>query len=380
MLNIVKYHPKYDILRGIAALTVLFAHVIQVYIRRLYIGDEIIFDISGTLASHAVIIFFLLSGYLITASIIGNSKYNEKFDYIGYLKARVIRIYPPLIGAILLVLCCWALIHGLNLPGKIHYGISTDTLVVRDSFILTPRDILLALAMRNGMLQVNGPLWSLSLEFILYIIAMFVTLAITAKILMARLVWMMVAIFVFAYGMKLNTNFSFFALVWLGGSLSAIVISMGKLDNVTIHGRFLFIIVVVSLFVVAIVNPKLISIQNVYPISNTIIRILFCFFYLYLMFMTNILDGIKSEILIKSGSYSYSLYIIHFPILLLIYSITQNWMGGDFYRTLLISCLAVITTVIVASVFSRYFENKSIFKPWVCSAFNLLNLRVNSKR
>ena len=380
MLNIVKYHPKYDILRGIAALTVLFAHVIQVYIRRLYIGDEIIFDISGTLANHAVMIFFLLSGYLITASIIGNIKYNVKFDYIAYLKARIIRIYPPLIGAIILVLCCWALIHGLNLPGKIHYGISTDTLVVRDSFDLKPRDIFLVLAMRNGMLQADGPLWSLSLEFVLYIIAMFVTLAITAKILVTRLAWIMIAILVFAYGMKLNTQFSFFAFVWLVGSLSAIANSMNKLDNMIIYGRILFITTLVSLFVIAIVNPRLISIQNIYPLSNTIIRILFCFFYLYLMFMTNILDGIKSEILIKSGSYSYSLYIIHFPILLLIYSITQNWMGGDFYRTLLTSCFAVITSVMAASVFSKYFENKRIFKPWVCSVFNLLNLRVISKR
>ena len=379
MLNIVKYHQKYDILRGIAALTVLFAHVIQVYIRRLYIGDEIIFDISGTLANHAVMIFFLLSGYLITASIIGNIKYNEKFDYIAYLKARVIRIYPPLIGAILLVLFCWALIHGLNLPGKFYYGISTDTLVVRDSFNLKPRDILLALAMRNGMLQADGPLWSLSLEFILYVIAMFTTLAIVAKTLASRLAWITIAILVFVYGMTLNTQFSFFALVWLGGSLSAIANSMNKLDKVTFYGRTSIIITLVSLFVLAIVNPRLISVQNINPLSNTIVRILFCFLYLYLMFMTNILDGIKSEFFIKSVSYSYSLYIIHFPILLLIYSFTQNWMGGDFYRTLLISCFAVITSVVGASVFARYFENKTIFKSLVCSAFNLLNLRVINK-
>lgn len=93
--------------RGIAAIIVLLGHVSEAYIARFFGSDHLIFQTSGTIARHAVLIFFLLSGYLITVSIMINIRRNAYFSVVDYLSARISRIHPPFLGAIIVVLVCW---------------------------------------------------------------------------------------------------------------------------------------------------------------------------------------------------------------------------------------------------------------------------------
>ena len=100
-LQPIEYHPKFELLRGIAAIIVLIVHAIQLYWFRLIGSSNEIALISGLFGRHAVLLFFLLSGYLITLSILTNIIRNQRFDWTEYAAARIARIYPPLIGAII---------------------------------------------------------------------------------------------------------------------------------------------------------------------------------------------------------------------------------------------------------------------------------------
>lgn len=180
-LQPIEYHPKFELLRGIAAIIVLIVHAIQLYWFRLIGSSNEIALISGLFGRHAVLLFFLLSGYLITLSILTNIIRNQRFDWTEYAAARIARIYPPLIGAIILVVIAWFVIRVFHLPGYTHYGIATDKYIARERFDISWRDVKRTLLMANGFLQANGPLWSLYIEWHLYVIAMFFTITITVK-------------------------------------------------------------------------------------------------------------------------------------------------------------------------------------------------------
>lgn len=371
MKDQIAHHPKFDMLRGVAAILVLTAHVIQAYIERFFGTNHPFVQMASTIARHAVLIFFLLSGYLITVSIIANIRRHSHFDVIGYLSSRVSRIHPPLIGAIIVVLVCWTIIYWFDLPGKTHYGLPTDKIVVRDSFVVDKKDIIRALIMMGGLGIANGPLWSLYIEFHIYIIAMFIALSSVAKNIPLRVLWALLGTALFGHWVKLDSQFAFFTVVWLAGSLTAIILNIGKhKQTVTKFGTILLVCFTVLLVSSGMYEPRLLSVNYKITWINYSVQFAFCYCYLYMMFISKSFDGTKPGILVFTGSFSYSLYIIHFPVLLLIYSFTQNWMGYSFYRSVIVSGVAMIIAISMAVPFARFFENQRIFKPWIHRALS----------
>jgi peptidoglycan/LPS O-acetylase OafA/YrhL len=57
---------KFDMLRGIGALAVLVAHAVGTCDARIIGPEHRVVLLAGTIARHAVLALFLLSGYLIT--------------------------------------------------------------------------------------------------------------------------------------------------------------------------------------------------------------------------------------------------------------------------------------------------------------------------
>ena len=68
-------------LRGLSVILIFLFHFDQVVFRYLYVGVDI---------------FFVISGYVITNSIVNSIKDN-KFDIFKYFLRRIKRIYPGLI-------------------------------------------------------------------------------------------------------------------------------------------------------------------------------------------------------------------------------------------------------------------------------------------
>ena len=151
--------------RGGAALIVLFAHVIQVFWLR-FSGLDTFLHLSSSAASHyAVVTFFVLSGFLITHSIELNARRYGRLRLDVFFAARIARLYPPLLVAIALSVAIYLLLGYFDLPGRAgQMKLVNDLYSAREIIHVTPREWLSALLMSHGMLEINGPLWSLYMQ------------------------------------------------------------------------------------------------------------------------------------------------------------------------------------------------------------------------
>jgi peptidoglycan/LPS O-acetylase OafA/YrhL len=357
------HYKKFDVIRGLAAIAVLVTHVVVIYVARITGSDRPLFYGAEILARHAVLVFFLLSGYLITVSILLNIKKNGRFDGVHYLTSRIARIYPPLCGAMLIILVAWAVIHVSGLPGAAQYGLPTDKYIETDSFSVTVVDFIRALLMQDGLLTTDSPLWSLYAEFHIYLIAMLGAMAHCARGTW-RYVWLCLGAVLFAIWSYLWVWFIFYALIWALGALAAI--ANNRVERVRVATRLSAGAAIVSVIALAgwlaVAQDHDAFVVNRPPLlPGFVVQALCSVCYAYLLFSSNALNRVMPQALATTGDFSYSLYVIHYPLLLLGLSLTQNWMGASMGRTLIVSVAAIPVILLLASWFARYFEDQKRF-------------------
>lgn len=373
-INLIKlnsnfHHPKFDVLRGCAALFVLFAHSCQVFIWRLVGDDHLISQISGMIARYAVIIFFLLSGYLITQSIFNNISKNQKFDVIDYLSARIARIYPPLIFAISITLVFWIVINFCDLPGgKIPFGVTGDKYSVRQFFSLSwETDIYNALTMDGGFWIANGPLWSLYIEFHIYIVAMLFAIAAihkgwartSAVIIGAILCWHW-------FGLDVSAKWLFFW-IWAIGSALAIAERFGYRAKLKEKYRGAILRVVVMVVVATIYKPQIALISGTW--FSGLYQLIVAVILSYIVFLSTWMERKFPDSIKSTADFSYTLYVTHFPLILFAYSISQFWIGLAWERTLSAMLSAMVVAIVLAKLSARYVENQRMFKAELMKAW-----------
>ena len=78
-----------DAVRGFSAIVVLVAHINQVYNLPIVGLNGFMHLFFGIAARYAVISFFVLSGFLITTSILKNISNNKRFDALDFFKRRL---------------------------------------------------------------------------------------------------------------------------------------------------------------------------------------------------------------------------------------------------------------------------------------------------
>lgn len=359
------HQRKFDALRGTAAIVVLLSHAVTTFIEPFLGPAHPVVRVSDAFARHAVLIFFLLSGYLITRSILANIRRNRSFDAVDYLAARVARIYPPLIGAICVASGVWALIHFFGLPGSHPYGRPGDLFTVREMFDLSFKDVALALCMQNGMLGADGPLWTLYFEFHLYLIAMFATLAVAGS----RLLWpyLAAAAAISAYYAGRDTAFVPFAIVWCMGSVYALrPADIGRWTHVPT------LVAAAALVGCGVFLPGAWAVDYPDIWVGYLVQLAACLVYARVFLMDNRLGALAPAILARTAAFSYSLYVIHFPLLLMAYSLTQGWLAGSPARSVGVAVLASLVVIVFSHYFSIFFEDQRRFKPGIERAFRAI--------
>lgn len=91
-------YSELDALRGLAALSVVLRHLVNVFPRDAYPVAELLVKAPTRIlfAGHeAVLLFFLLSGFVLAASILSSGP-----NYPTFIRRRVCRIYPPYAAAV----------------------------------------------------------------------------------------------------------------------------------------------------------------------------------------------------------------------------------------------------------------------------------------
>lgn len=367
-----RHFEKFDALRGVAALIVFVSHVVELYWVRLLGTDALLARVAAAAGRHAVLVFFLLSGYLITLSILENRRRNGTFSAREYLASRIARIHPPLVGALAVMACVWLVIHLGQLPGSVAYGLPGDLFVMRPRYEIQPSRIITSLLMLGGLTGPDPPLWSLYFEFQLYMLALLVALAATRPALRAPAA---IGAGLGAIALsKHNPTFVLFALVWCTGAAAALWAARAGAEAARRRLRPFVLALAAGLGIVALFRPW--SLASVGPgFASDLVQVALCGLYAYAMFFSKVLDETLPPALAGTGRYSYSLYVAHFPLLFLLLSLTQDWMQYSYGRTAAVSAFAIVTIVPLARGFAGALEQPKRFRPLVLAALAALTPR-----
>lgn len=295
------------------------------------------FYILTSLGHQAVIVFFVISGYLVGGGVLGKC---NKFDFKEYMISRGVRLYVVLIPALALTFVLDIGIYILNpeiLSGEyfkiFHSGASAPiengiyALVINLMFL---QDIV------GPIFGSNTPLWSLAYEFQYYL--MFPALLILIgrfkrsfyRRLSTVLIFLLMAYF---YEYHLFVYFP----IWI----------LGAVTSQFPRNKFNYRWAIISsiLFGVALLYPKL-QYFRLNAIINDYILAVSVAFLIYSM------KSLRRRFLNKQVTFladiSYTIYLIHFPIVLYISAVMKynsNLLPDIVSYTIYCSWLIIITFI-----------------------------------
>jgi peptidoglycan/LPS O-acetylase OafA/YrhL len=197
----------------------------------------------------------------------------------------------------------------------------------------------------------NGPLWSLKYEwwfFMFYpIILFFRTKNILFALIMLLLFFILSLLQLFPIKL-LNDIFYYMILWWLGSLLADVYIG-----NIKIKIKYLTIL---SMFIIV---PLFFNKFYDYIVSLGLTGILALFLYLKQnnSSILNYLDKISFL-----GSFSYTLYIIHFPILVFLAGLILKYNDNQFSKSFHFIFIGIILSYILSYILSIFIEKPFISK------------------
>jgi peptidoglycan/LPS O-acetylase OafA/YrhL len=153
-----------DRLRGLASLAVVLSHA-SGYIQFMFYGlpQRLLVSVAVN-AYHAVTLFFVISGFLITTKILKDSDETGRFSLSGFYRARVARIAPCLV--LMLAAACGLAAIGIS-AFSVNWSEVPSALLAVFTFhynvwLITPK--------ATAMPLLWNPLWSLSIEEVFYLV------------------------------------------------------------------------------------------------------------------------------------------------------------------------------------------------------------------
>lgn len=301
-----------NFLRWVAALLVVLGHLRSfIFVNDYNIEINTIFYklfyFSTSFGHQAVMVFFVLSGYLVGGSLM--NKYNQniltKDTIINYVISRFSRIYIVLIPAIVFGYAFDYIGHNIYpelYTNAFHIFAMNYNATERLSFWIIIGNMLNLQTIFFNTLGTNGPLWSLSYEWSYYIL--FLLIFINNKSRSFFLLLMTVLLF-------LNINLLLYAVIWMIGVFASrfdkqyiskylsyvIFLMVLIIPRIVTSGYFFYMDFIIGLSVVLIIN----SLQFTKPTKNKVI----------------IFQNFNHFI----AKFSYSTYLFHLPFIVIVISI-----------------------------------------------------------
>ncbi len=262
---------------------------------------------------EAVVFFFVLSGFVIHlrySKQLYMNREEAQFDWTRYLMRRVRRLYPPLFLSLALTLALDLL--GASL-GFIIYQQKTPYPLINQN-VLVPHDWFTGLGnllfLMNSYVPTwgtNGPLWSLKFEWWFYMIyPVFWWLSKKSIALATGLMsclWILSLFQLLTHIVLLNDVFSMMLAWWVGALLADVFTQRINVPFKRLSPFLGFVILLPIFKTNSVVHDILCSLM-----FGGLIAV--CFAFQEKGRSLNLLDAIK-----PLGDMSYSLYVLHFPIL-----------------------------------------------------------------
>ncbi len=312
-----------NLLRGVAALNVFSVHAVNLFLvdSKQVITPNPFLDFMYALGfgygAPAVMCFFVLSGFLVSGSIVSAVRQN-RFTWFEYALQRLTRLYLVLLPALLLTFFWDSL--GVHLFGlkSIYGGESLGSFCVNGA---VPDRLTASVFWGNfAFLQTikcaplgsNNPLWSLSNEFWYYIIFPLLFLAFQKKMrILRRIAYVALAMALMWFvGFKI---FFFFS-IWLFGSALVFIPANGFLVR-NFRARTALILTAISLLIIAFLLFQYGVTLERFEIFGVVCTVL-----MYALLQDR--EVCKNQLYAKVSSllsgFSYTLYLVHMPILFFI--------------------------------------------------------------
>ena len=335
-----------DALRFIAAFLVLFCHSRNdFFLKYNYLPVDqqgigaFVFYTLGRLGPEAVIVFFVLSGFLVGGK--GLERIiNGSFKLRGYVVDRFCRIMIPLCTAVILYIIVAPIV------GK-EYSFFTvvGNLLSLQGIVCEP---------------LISPFWSLSYEVWFYI--MLFALALTTRRKKIGLVLFFICCLVYT---RMN---ALYLLMWLMGALAWICRPRG--GKYYLWGSLVMIVCSLGMSVVTS-GSKAFSFDL--PFDNMqaklILSISVCIFCQQLiLFPPKSTRGYKIEIFFsKLADFSYSLYLIHRILLLIVFSFFFGKEKADLSTKCLLEYIAIVMSIMLVTYVIYYVTERRTneVKRWI---------------
>ena len=304
-----------DLIRGISAVLVVMEHLSS----RLFVGygnvenqnvlSKILY-LLNILGGPSVIIFFVLSGLFISRSVL-KAVYESKWSWQSYLINRLSRLLVVLVPALILTYILD--IIAVNSLGYDGYPTIFQNLKAFIGNLFFLQNIFV------GVYGSNAPLWSLNYEFWYYMLfPLLLLLFFTKQGKVFKLIYAIIAVLIFStVGMRMNSYF----LIWLIGTFVLLLPRVNFLKR-----EFVPVLALLILFVAMIVRPLVMTgrlftdkwTENLFGVDLFVGIAFGLFIYTLLHIVAEKIRFIEFNVLSKISKliagFSFSLYLIHYPI------------------------------------------------------------------
>ena len=348
------YLQSIDGLRGIAVLLVVLYHFEKIFL------DTNIFQ-GGFVG---VDIFFVISGYLITRIILNELKTSKKISFKDFYIRRVRRILPVLSIVIIFTLIVTYLIF---IPEKFTFTVKS---AASSWFFFSNIFFWRQLSSYYAEESNNIPLlhtWSLSIEeqfYILFPIFIFLLFKYYKnKILISILCIIVLSLFISTYASINHPSANFYVLpsrVWeilFGSIIAYLEIFKNKKFILNKSKKILTLLSLSLIFLFAnqanehTFHPSIISLI---PVFSAFILITYCREKNFITYRI-----LSSKLLVYLGLISYSLYLWHYPIFVLIKNLNIE-IQNFYYVSFLIFLSIFIISSLSYHLIEKPFRKKSI--------------------
>jgi len=319
-----------DLIRGVSALAVMLGHV-----RGLFFVDysvlgghpslflRMLYALTG-FGHQAVIVFFVLSGYFIGNSVLEQIR-GHRWSWRVYLVNRLTRLELVLLPALLLG-TLWDQL-GMRLPqaAAFYYGglykYYPPSVALRSTVPVFLSNLFFLQSIVAPVLGSNGPLWSLSYEFWYYLLFPILLLAIFSWTgIRSRVLYLGLTFLLFWF---IGGTISVYFLIWLLG------VVIGQVWRIQ-PGRSAWVWAAITLIAAAPLIAAL-GWVRMHPNASEMrgdVLIGICFaLWTYFILQSRRTDAAPaySKTSRALAAFSYTLYLTHFPLLLLV----RGWLDPE---------------------------------------------------
>jgi peptidoglycan/LPS O-acetylase OafA/YrhL len=342
---------RLDYIRGVSILMVILYHFSQNYFNYSIIEKNLLIEASivnksmfytiGRFGSYGVSLFFILSGYLIHTIY-----YKTSLNIISFYKKRILRIYPIYFICLTLFFCVFN---------------KYDNITIKDYFL---HILLINNYSKEAFYSINPSFWSLSIEFQFYFIYPLVYIISRKYSLFVVYIISIILHTIILSNKTLYDNtllsIPFYLHTWLIG----FIISEYRLILFRFFKKHLFFI---NFFlIILIINAFSDLIYTL--INSTILKtVLTDIFYILLFykllviklnFVPIFIKNIVKKTLFFYGAISYSLYLIHQPIIPTVKSFFSNCFDNYVLNMVFESICSIITITLLAYSIHKLIELK----------------------